>query len=198
VLESPQVLYTICRIYIKEQIFCSDPDPIPNKKGRKLPPNAGTVTPATCWCSLPCPELGSINGSPLPSSSPPRHSPSPSQQLAPLLHLPWRGYPAVLWQPSSSSLPLAMAAASCHSAQLLGRSSVPAREVPAAPFFFPEKGRPTPLSAPFRAEPSSSPMAAQPSSCCSNVKEEDDPLSMTCGPKAKGNGASNSRFRNII
>jgi hypothetical protein len=66
-LESPQVLYTICRVYIKEQIFCSDLGPIPNRKGRKLPPNAGTITPATCWCSLPCPELGSINGSTSPS-----------------------------------------------------------------------------------------------------------------------------------
>jgi hypothetical protein len=44
-----------------------------------------------------CLELCSINGSTSPLSLPPPRRPhSPSQQLAPLLHLPWRGYPAVL------------------------------------------------------------------------------------------------------
>jgi hypothetical protein len=34
VLESPQVLYTICRVYIKEQIFCSDPGSIPKENAK--------------------------------------------------------------------------------------------------------------------------------------------------------------------
>jgi hypothetical protein len=95
--ESPQVLNKICSVYIKEHIFCSDPGPIPNRKGRKLPCNIGTVTPATAHCHLTCLELCSINGSTSPLSLPPPGRPlSPSQQLAPLLHLPWHGYPAVL------------------------------------------------------------------------------------------------------
>jgi hypothetical protein len=40
VLESSQVLYTICRVYIKEQIFCSDPGPNPNRKCQKRSSNA--------------------------------------------------------------------------------------------------------------------------------------------------------------
>jgi hypothetical protein len=46
VLESPQVLYLICRVYIKEQILCSDPGSISKEKCQKwaskvaLPPAA--------------------------------------------------------------------------------------------------------------------------------------------------------------
>jgi hypothetical protein len=50
--ESPQSLYTICRLYIKEDILCSNQDPNPNRKGQKRPPNVGSVTPATAHCSL--------------------------------------------------------------------------------------------------------------------------------------------------
>jgi hypothetical protein len=74
------VLYKIYRVYIKEDTFYSNLDPIPSRKRQKWPPNVDTFAPATCWCSLTCPEFGSINGSPLPPSSPPRHSPSPSRQ----------------------------------------------------------------------------------------------------------------------
>jgi hypothetical protein len=78
--ESPQALYKICRVYIKEDISCSNLGPIPNRKGRKLPPIVSTATSATCWYSLTCPEHGSINGSPCPLLLPPRHPPSPSRQ----------------------------------------------------------------------------------------------------------------------
>ena len=83
--ESTQSLYTICRVYIKEQIFCSDPGPIPNRKGRKLPPNAGTVTPATCWCSLPCPELQLNKWQPTLSSFSPTPPPCPATPRPPAL-----------------------------------------------------------------------------------------------------------------
>jgi hypothetical protein len=42
----------------------TDQGPIPNRKRQKWPPNVDTLPPATCWCSLACPELCSINGSP--------------------------------------------------------------------------------------------------------------------------------------
>jgi hypothetical protein len=75
---SPQSLYKICRVYLKEHIFCSDPGLIPNRKRQKRPSNVGAVTPGTCWCSLTCPELGSINGSP----------PSPTSHLHLFLPMP--------------------------------------------------------------------------------------------------------------
>jgi hypothetical protein len=64
VLESPQVMYKICRVYIKEDISYSNLDPIPRGKRRKWAPKVALPSPAICWCSLTCPELGTINGSP--------------------------------------------------------------------------------------------------------------------------------------
>jgi hypothetical protein len=55
--ESPQSLYKICRVYIKEYILCSNLDPILRGKRRKLPPNVDTITPATALCCLTYPDL---------------------------------------------------------------------------------------------------------------------------------------------
>jgi hypothetical protein len=96
VLESPQVLYKICRVYIKEDISYSNLDPIPRGKRRKGAPKVALPSPTTCWCSLTYPELGSINGSPCLLLLPPRHPPSPSlQQQAEHLSssLPWACVP---------------------------------------------------------------------------------------------------------
>jgi hypothetical protein len=57
VLESPQVLYMICRVYIKEDILCSNLDPIPRGKRQKRPPNVGPITSTTAHSCLTCPEL---------------------------------------------------------------------------------------------------------------------------------------------
>jgi hypothetical protein len=67
--ESPQSLYTICRLYIKEDILCSNQDPIPSRKCQNTSSKVVTVAPATCCSLLTFLELGSINGSPclLPS-----------------------------------------------------------------------------------------------------------------------------------
>ena len=96
------------------------------------------------------------------------------------------------------------------------RSPWPRRAVPLlssldAAAYQPGKSQRRPSSSSRRADrrpsllPSASSRASLPwllsrplSACCSNVKEEDDPPSMTCGPKAKGNVASNSRFRIIF
>jgi hypothetical protein len=105
--ESPQSLYTIYRVYIKEDISCSGQGPIPRGRPKKWPPNIHTFPPATCWCSLTCAELCSINGSTsssplptplflLPSGSAQEHHlppwlPSPQQHLprgCPMLRAP--------------------------------------------------------------------------------------------------------------
>jgi hypothetical protein len=68
--------------------LCSNQDLNPNRKGQKRPPNVDPVTPATCWCSLPCPELGSINGSTCsPFSSTPLPIPGSSSSPTPVFFL---------------------------------------------------------------------------------------------------------------
>jgi hypothetical protein len=57
VLESPQALYKICRVYIKEDIFYSDQGPILKGKCQKWPPKINIFPPATALCCLTCPEL---------------------------------------------------------------------------------------------------------------------------------------------
>jgi hypothetical protein len=73
--ESPPVMYKICRVYIKEDILCSDQGLIPKGKRQKWPPNVDIFPPATIHCHLTCPDLCSINGSP---PSPFSHTPLPS------------------------------------------------------------------------------------------------------------------------
>jgi hypothetical protein len=75
--ESTQVLYKICRVYIKEDILCSNQDPIPSRKCQNTLPKVVTFAPATAHCCLTCPELCSINGSTHPSP----FSVTPSPQL---------------------------------------------------------------------------------------------------------------------
>jgi hypothetical protein len=93
--ESPQVLYNIFRVYIKEDIFYSDQGLIPKGKRQKWPPNVDIFPPATAHFHLTCPELCSINGSP---SSPFSHTPLPSllcsaEQGTPPSS-PWRPLPS--------------------------------------------------------------------------------------------------------
>jgi hypothetical protein len=106
VLESPLVLYKICRVYIKEDISYSNLDPIPRGKQRKWAPKVALPSPTTCWCSLTCPELGSINGS---SLSPFSHTPLPSrlcsaEQGAPPSS-PWRPPTSMVVSPPCTSQP---------------------------------------------------------------------------------------------
>jgi hypothetical protein len=44
--------------------LCSNQDPIPSGKCQNTSSKVVTAALATSWCSLTCPELGSINGSP--------------------------------------------------------------------------------------------------------------------------------------
>jgi hypothetical protein len=145
VLESPQVLYKICRVYIKEDISYSNLYPIPRGKRRKGAPKVALPSPATCWCSLTYPELGSINGSPCPLLLPHAILPLPHCNSKPSTSLaPSHGRASLSLQPWPSAIQQRQPAVRAHS-----------------------RGRRLPLS-------------------------------MTCGHKAKGNGASNSRFCNIF
>jgi hypothetical protein len=111
--ESPQSLYTIYRVYIKEDISCSGQGPIPRGRRQKWPPNVHTFPPATCWCSLTCAELCSTNGStsssPLPT--PLFLLPSGSAQEHPLL-------PMASLSPATSSPGTPPAPSSSHGALL--------------------------------------------------------------------------------
>jgi hypothetical protein len=49
VLKSPQVLYTICRVYIKEQIFCSDPGSTPKGKYQNWTSKVVLPSPQADW-----------------------------------------------------------------------------------------------------------------------------------------------------
>jgi hypothetical protein len=101
--ESPQSLYTICRLYIKEDILCINQDPIPSRKCQNTPSKVVSVAPATCCSLLTFLELGSKNGSPCPLPSlPPRHlSPSARALLGALL---W-SHPSLLFSHGSSEDP---------------------------------------------------------------------------------------------
>jgi hypothetical protein len=54
VSESPQVLYKICRVYIKEDMLCSDQGLIPKGKCQKWAPKVALPSPAS---RLTCAEL---------------------------------------------------------------------------------------------------------------------------------------------
>jgi hypothetical protein len=56
-LESPQVLYTICRVYIKEDILCSDQGSIPKGKCQNWASKVVLPSPAS---RLSCAELCSM------------------------------------------------------------------------------------------------------------------------------------------
>jgi hypothetical protein len=102
--ESPQALYKICRVYMKEDIFYSDQGPIPKGKRQKWPPNVDIFPSATAHCHLTCPALCSINGSP---PSPFSHTPLPSllcsaEQGAPSSSR-WRPPPDIAISPPCTS-----------------------------------------------------------------------------------------------
>jgi hypothetical protein len=99
VLKSPQVLYTICRVYIKEQIFCSDPGSIPKGKYQNwtskviLPSHASRLICAELCSCRPCP--------PMAEAAPPLFIPCwapDSPQLA---------LPSLLLTPAKRPIPLA-------------------------------------------------------------------------------------------
>jgi hypothetical protein len=119
VLESPQVMYTICRLYIKKDILCSNQGPIPKGKCQKHPSKVALPSPASrltdqSSAGRPSRPMAagdtSLNGSPtalLPSS--PRRPPSPSrQQQAPPMAVISQLGSLVPWMASGlSSLPMA-------------------------------------------------------------------------------------------
>ena len=89
-LESPQSLYTICRLYIKEDILCSDQGSIPKEKCQTHPFKVALSSPAsmlTCQSSAACrprPPMAAAstpfkNGSTCPAPFLPHvvHNPSP-------------------------------------------------------------------------------------------------------------------------
>ena len=96
ILESPQVLYTIYRVYIKEQIFCSDPGPIPNRKCQNWASKVVLPSPAS---RLSCAELCSM---------PPMSTNDCSERL-----FKWQPTCPAPFLPTPSSLSLTAAASPC-------------------------------------------------------------------------------------
>jgi hypothetical protein len=110
--ESPQALYNICRVYIKEDISYSDRDPNPNRRRQKCPSKAALPSLPPVADGWHVQSFLSINGSPplslLPHTTPfpslfgwaGSTSPSPRRPLPPLSlssagsSLPWLQRPS--------------------------------------------------------------------------------------------------------
>jgi hypothetical protein len=118
-----QYLYTICRVYIKEQIFCSDPGPNPNRKCQNWVSKVVLPSPAS---RLSCAELCSMppmstNGCSerLFKWQPTCPAPFLPHAVLPLPHdssklLPWPSFPSSA--PCSHGWPAASPACSWRSA----------------------------------------------------------------------------------
>jgi hypothetical protein len=192
--ESPQSLYIICRLYIKEDILCSNQDPNPNRKGQKRPPNVGPVTPATSHCCLTCPKLSlHLSSCPHPwitaAIPPPLARPAPALRPAggqrPLRGSSPRSKPSIHSKRPSRPAPWPSSPAHITLAGFLPQVSSNRSQLLSSPSGRHSRCSPLPFSWPSSPPPSPSRKSAGTSAHVQIFQgRRSSPVPMTCGPKS--------------